>query len=74
MSAAVPLQEALGRLGELIDAAHKETIIIVKGDRAVRLAPVSTPAKRTRHAGSAAGRIHMADDFDAPLDDFSEYA
>lgn len=28
---------------------------------------------RKRCAGSAAGRVNMADDFDAPLDDFSDY-
>ena len=27
-----------------------------------------------RRAGSAAGRVRMADDFDAPLDDFAEYS
>lgn len=29
---------------------------------------------RKRRAGSAAGRVHMAPDFDAPLKDFSEYS
>jgi len=29
---------------------------------------------RKRRAGSAAGRIHMAPDFDAPLEDFVEYS
>jgi hypothetical protein len=38
------------------------------------LASVGTePPPRKRHAGSAAGRVHMAADFDAPLDDFAEY-
>jgi hypothetical protein len=31
-----------------------------------------TPSKR--RAGSAAGRVHMASDFDAPLEDFAEYS
>jgi hypothetical protein len=39
------------------------------------LASVSAaqPAPK-RRAGSASGRVHMAPDFDAPLDDFAEYA
>ena len=28
---------------------------------------------RMRRAGSAAGRVHMSPDFDAPLEDFAEY-
>lgn len=31
-----------------------------------------TPSKR--RAGSAAGRVHMASDFDALLEDFAEYS
>ncbi|MCL2448571.1 MAG: DUF2281 domain-containing protein [Polyangiaceae bacterium] len=39
------------------------------------LASVATqPPPRKRHAGSAAGRVHMAADFDASLDDFAEYS
>lgn len=29
---------------------------------------------RKRRAGSAAGRVHMNPDFDAPLEDFAEYS
>ena len=28
----------------------------------------------TRRAGSASGRVHLAPDFDAPLEDFAEYS
>jgi len=39
------------------------------------LASVSAePARRKRQAGSAAGRVHLAPDFDAPLDDFADYS
>lgn len=31
------------------------------------------PPKKKRVAGLMKGQIHMADDFDAPLDDFKEY-
>lgn len=29
--------------------------------------------RHKRRAGSAAGRVHMSPDFDAPLEDFAEY-
>ena len=31
------------------------------------------PPKKKRVSGLMKGQIHMADDFDAPLDDFKEY-
>jgi hypothetical protein len=34
---------------------------------------VSPASRKRRQAGSAAGQIWMAPDFDAPLDDFEEY-
>ena len=33
----------------------------------------SAPANGTRERGFLRGKIWMADDFDAPLDDFAEY-
>jgi hypothetical protein len=33
----------------------------------------SAAAAPKRRAGSAAGRVHMAADFDAPLDEFTDY-
>lgn len=71
--AAVTITEALGRLSELISEAARRTIVIVAGDHAVRLTPVRIPQHRKRHFGSAAGRVHMAADFDEPLADFAEY-
>jgi hypothetical protein len=35
---------------------------------------VTPPSQRGRRAGSAAGRVHLAPDFDAPLEDFAEYS
>lgn len=35
---------------------------------------VSEEPPRRRRAGSAAGRVHMTPDFDAPLEDFAEYS
>jgi prevent-host-death family protein len=67
-------EEAKAHLAELIDAAMRgERVIIARDDRhAVQLIPVS-PANQSRQVGSARGLIVMWEDFDAPLDDFSEY-
>jgi prevent-host-death family protein len=70
----IKLEEAKVRLPDLIEAAMKgEEIFILRNDQpVVQLVPVES---RERHArfGSAAGLITMADDFDAPLEDFNEY-
>jgi antitoxin (DNA-binding transcriptional repressor) of toxin-antitoxin stability system len=72
--AAVTIAEALTRLADLINQAAKRTVVIVSGDRAVRLTPVRVPKHVARRFGSAAGRVHMAANFDEPLADFAEYA
>jgi antitoxin (DNA-binding transcriptional repressor) of toxin-antitoxin stability system len=63
------LEEAKTQLIDLISAAMRgEDVVIVKDERTmVKLVPM-TPKPR-RQAGSAKGMIHMADDFDAPLDE-----
>ncbi|MBD2498013.1 DUF2281 domain-containing protein [Nostoc sp. MBR 210] len=70
----INLAEASQHLSELIDAAlDGEEIIITKDNQqAVKLIPI-LPVKRRRQPGSAKGLITMADDFDAPLEDFQEY-
>jgi hypothetical protein len=42
---------ALKRLPDLIDEATKRTVVIVSGDRAVKLTPVRAPQQRARHFG-----------------------
>lgn len=37
------------------------------------IAPIEERPKNRRQAGSAKGQIIIADDFDAPLEDFREY-
>ena len=50
-----------------------EELVIVRGQRPVaRLLPLATEGARPTF-GSARGQITMADDFDAPLDDFRDY-
>jgi prevent-host-death family protein len=67
-------EEARAHLAELMDAAMRgERVVIARDDQhAVQLVPVS-PTRQRRQAGSAKGLIVMREDFDAPLDDFSEY-
>ncbi|MFO3797179.1 MAG: type II toxin-antitoxin system Phd/YefM family antitoxin [Anaerolineales bacterium] len=69
----VNLEEAKGRLLELIDAVLKgETVLIIKDlQEAVQLVPAVPVARR--QFGSAKGLIVMADNFDAPLPDFNAY-
>ena len=67
---AVTLGEAQAQLRELMDEAMQgEEVVILRDDApAVKLVPVTRPG-----FGSYKGQIIMADDFDAPLDDFADY-
>ncbi len=76
----VQLDDAKTQLPDLIDAAIRgETVLIEtekgeQGTHVVQLVAVLQAARRKRKAGSAKGLIiHMADDFDAPLEDLREY-
>ena len=70
----VTLEEAKAHLDELIEHLQPgEEILIMDQGR-----PLAQVKKAERNswpckAGSAAGKIHMAPDFDAPLEDFKEY-
>jgi antitoxin (DNA-binding transcriptional repressor) of toxin-antitoxin stability system len=68
----VTLDEAKARLADLIDAAFQgETISIAKDEQhSVQLVPLHGRALR-RQAGRFKGMIHMSEDFDAPLEEFS---
>lgn len=75
----VTMDEVKERLPDLMDAATRgETVLIAKeaeqGAQVVQLVAVQEKTKRKPKFGSAKGLIiHMADDFDAPLEDFREY-
>lgn len=62
------------KLWTIIDAALRgEAVFIEREDKAlIHLIPLKNML-HPRKAGSAKGMIHMADDFDAPLDDFAAY-
>lgn len=70
----VTLSEARDHLADLVDdALHGEEVLIERDGRAVaRL--VSVPPPRRPRFGSATGKLTLAEDFDAPLPDFDEYA
>jgi prevent-host-death family protein len=70
----VTIAEAAANLPLLLKAAvtGEEVLIAGEGDEIVRLVPVAPPRNK-RVFGSARGTFQMADDFDAPLEDFKEY-
>jgi antitoxin (DNA-binding transcriptional repressor) of toxin-antitoxin stability system len=71
----VTIEEAQQTLFQLIQKAGQgEEIVILEDERPIaRLTPIPR-AEGTRQRGSAKGLIlSMAEDFDAPLDDFNEY-
>ena len=70
----VNIYEAKTRLSELVrEALAGEEVVIAKnGVPAVRLVPVRKEETK-RELGFYAGKIVIADDFDAPLDDFKDY-
>jgi prevent-host-death family protein len=72
----VTVEEAQTKLSELIEGLTPgEEIVITRNNRPVaRLVGEPAPARRPRQPGSARDKIlYMAEDFDAPLDDFKEY-
>ncbi len=72
----VSLEEAAQKLPELFDAAMRgeEVLVTANGEvnATIQLVPRAADARRPQF-GSAKGKIWMADDFDAPLEEFKEY-
>lgn len=64
--------EAKAQFSTLVrKALQGEEVVIARDHKPlVRLVPVAIPA---RTPGSAKGRVAVAADFDAPLDDFGDY-
>jgi antitoxin (DNA-binding transcriptional repressor) of toxin-antitoxin stability system len=84
----IDLDEAKTQMASLIQSAlDGEEVIITENDqpvlRIVRVSGADAPAflhgrdarvtKPRRQSGSAKGLISMSDDFDEPLEDFTEY-
>ena len=70
----IELDEVQTQLSHLIEQAlqGKEVVITQANQPVLKLVRISTPLPR-RKRGSAKGQIHIAPDFDAPLDDFQAY-
>jgi len=70
----VDIEEAKRQLADLVEAAMSGIeVVIMKDNRpVVKLMPL-TPSKPPPRFGSAAGLITMSADFDAPLEDFTDY-
>jgi prevent-host-death family protein len=71
---AIDLDHARTQLQELVrQAARGEDVILTEGGRPVaKIIPIAR-AQGPREFGSARGLIHMADDFDEPLEEFADY-
>ncbi len=70
----IELERAKTKLIELLEqAAAGEDIVITKNDKPFVKLVAGQPARQPRQAGSARGQIVMADNFDAPIEDFWEY-
>lgn len=54
-------------------AAQGEEVILTEAGRRVAMIVSIPPARGPRVFGSARGSIHIADDFDSPLEDFKDY-
>lgn len=71
----VPLNEAQAKLPELIHKLHPgEELVITENDLPVARLVSAAQAGTERQLGTMQGTVlHMAPDFDAPLDDLKEY-
>ena len=72
----VSIQEAQARLTDLIhDLTPGDEVVITENNQPVaRLVPTAAPGYKPRRPGTLRGTVvHMAPDFDAPLEDFQEY-
>jgi prevent-host-death family protein len=70
----VNIHEAKTHLSRLVDEAVRGgEVVIARGNRPlVKLVPVEETLP-PRRLGTAAGKVKIADDFDAPLPDFEDY-
>lgn len=71
----IELKQAKNQLNELLESVLKgeEIIITENKEPVIKLSPLKLAKKLPRQPGSAAGKVWIADDFDAPLTDFEDY-
>ena len=71
----VNIHEAKTHLSKLVnEALEGEEIIIARGNVPLVRLEVLASARSKRSVGFAEGMVVMSDDFDAPWDDFADYA
>jgi prevent-host-death family protein len=70
MATTVNIHEAKTHLSRLLEevAAGAEVIIAKSGKPVARLSPINPPVRK-KHLGLLKGKIKLADDFAAPLDE-----
>lgn len=70
----VNIHEAKTHLSRLIQEAQDgEEIVIARGNEPLVKLVLVESARPRRSSGWAKGLVRIADDFDAPLDDFADY-
>jgi len=71
----VNIHEAKTNLSKLIQkVVEGEEVIIAKGNNPIVKLSLADEYKSNRKLGSAKDIIQIAEDFEAPLDDFAEYS
>jgi prevent-host-death family protein len=70
----IDVNAAATKLQGLLDVVMDgEEVVITKDSQPVARLVGLTQHRTKRHFGSARGKVTLADDFDAPLDDFAQY-
>lgn len=70
----IDINQALPQIFNLIERAFAgEEILITKNQQTIKITCVSPGRQRPPLFGSDKDKIMIADDFDAPLDEFEEY-
>lgn len=71
----VNVHEAKTHLSKLLERVQDgEEVIISKGNKPIARLVLIEELKPERKMGSAKGKVRIADDFDAPIEDFEDYA
>ena len=70
----IELDQVAEHLAELIEEVqHGGEVVLTKGDQPIALLVGYSEPIQQRKPGSAKGLITLADDWDAPLEDFEGY-
>lgn len=69
MNQVIGMHEAKSSLSQLVQRAAKGEVILIgpHGKAEAKLVPMDAPTHIDRQIGIMKGRLHVAEDFDAPL-------